>query len=103
MSDMPHTCQQLERIATMENNIKTIFKRMDEQLTITKAVYELTAEIKVTNERIENLTKAQNIIKDDLEELKATPRNRWNALIGVIISAIGSGIIVFLLTRLGMS
>ena len=69
--DGQRTCIQTERFGKMESDIKTIFKHIDEQLTITKAVYELAAEVRVMNERMENMTRAQQEMREDLDELKA--------------------------------
>ena len=88
---MPHYCLQQGAMAKMENEIKTISKHMDEQTRISNAVYELTAEVRVMNERMTTLTEAQAAMRADLEEMKATPKNRWNTLITGAISAIVGG------------
>lgn len=97
-----HHCLQQGTIAKMENEIKTILKRMDEQIRITNAVYDLTAEVRVMNERMTTLTEAQAAMRVDLEEMKATPKNRWNTLITGAISAIIGGIIAFVLFQIGL-
>ena len=38
-------CIKEKDLATLQSEVKAIFKRMDEQLGVTRAVYELTAEI----------------------------------------------------------
>ena len=100
--NMPHHCLQQGAMAKMENEIKTIFKRMDEQMRITNAVYELTAEVRVMNEKMATFSESQAAIKADLEELKSTPKNRWNTLITGALSAIVGGLIAFVLFQIGL-
>jgi hypothetical protein len=110
-------CKKEGDIAALKSDIKTIFKRMDEQLTITKAVYDLTAEIRVMNSRLETIEsgqrqlkedvdsvkvidsrlatieKGQIMIKEDVEEMKAKPGKRWDSMVGAIIAAVVSLIV----------
>ena len=107
-------------IAALHADIKGIFKRMDEQLTISKAVYDLVAEIKVMNIELKNLnTRIEALegtqketkmdlkkdiegIKSEVEELKAQPGRKWNSVISTVITALVSGLIAYLLFRLGL-
>jgi len=85
-----HACKRDGEIATLKTDIKTIVKRMDEQLSITRAVYDLAAEIRVMNNRLQTMEKGQIELKKDVEELKTKPAKRWDALIGAIITAVVS-------------
>lgn len=85
-----HNCKKEGDIAILKTDVKTIFKRMDEQLSITKAVYDLAAEIRVMNNRLQTMEKGQIELKKDVEELKTKPAKRWDALIGAIITAVVS-------------
>jgi len=86
-------CKHEGKIAALESNINTVFKRMDEQLTVTKAVYELAAEIKVMNQRLEAIEAEQKRSRKNFEELSAKPAKRWETLITAIITAV-VGIVV---------
>lgn len=81
-------CTKEGAIAGLQSDVKTIFKRMDEQLSITKAVYELTAEIRVMNNRLKTIENGQEQLKQDVEEMKAKPGKRWEVLIASAITAI---------------
>jgi len=85
-----HACKRDGEIATLKTDIKTIVKRMDEQLSITRAVYDLTSEIKVMNNRLATMEKGQADLKKDIDEIKAKPAKRWDALIGAIVTAVVS-------------
>ena len=85
-----HTCKRDVEIATLKTDINTIFKRMDELLSITKAVYDLTSEIKVMNNRLATMEKGQADLKKDIDEIKAKPAKRWDALIGASVTTVVS-------------
>ena len=97
-----HQCSQLGAIARLDSEIESIFKRLDEQLSISKAVYELAAEVKVMNERMTSIVKTQAEMRVDLEEMKSTPRNRWNQVVTGLIAAVVGGLITFLFVKLGL-
>ncbi|MDL2254574.1 hypothetical protein LJC49_11030 [Ruminococcaceae bacterium OttesenSCG-928-I18] len=98
-----HICQKQKELGQLQSDVKTIFKRIDEQMTITKAVYELAAEVKVMNERMETMAKAQQEMRDDLDELKSVPKGRWNSVVTTIITAAVAGLVAYVLLRLGLS
>ena len=85
-----HNCNKEGDLAILKTDVEIIFKRMDEQLSITKAVYDLAAEIRVMNNRLQTMEKGQIELKNDVEELKTKPAKRWDALIGAIITAVVS-------------
>ena len=86
----------------MQAEIKSIFKRMDEQLALSKAVYELAGEIKVMGERIKSLGEGQIRLQQDVEELKATPRRRMDTVIAAFIGAIATALVAYVFFRLGL-
>ena len=98
-----HICQKQKELGQLQSDVKTIFKRIDEQLTITRAVYELAAEVKVMNERMETMAKAQHEMRSDLDELKSVPKGRWNSAVTTLITALVGGLVAFVLFRLGLS
>jgi len=86
--DNNYVCSKEADIGGLKSDIKTIYKQMEKQLTITNAVYELTAEMRVTNSRLENIEHGQHQLKEDVDELKAKPGKRWDTLITAVITAI---------------
>jgi len=92
-------CSRERDLATLQSEVGAIFKRMDEQLTITRAVYDLAAELKVMNQSIDILSKGQDRLTHDVEELKAKPGRRWDSLIGALLAALASGLAGYILAR----
>ena len=90
-------------IAGLKSDVRTIFKRVDEQLALSKAVYELVAEIKVMNEKLQNLSDKQEAMSKELEALKAQPARRWEDIVKAVIASAISGLVVFVLAKIGLS
>jgi len=92
-------CIKEKDLATLQSEVKAIFKRMDEQLGVTRAVYELTAEIKVMNQSITTLATGQDQLKRDVEELKSKPGRKWENMTGAALIALITGVIGFALAK----
>lgn len=92
-------CKKEAEIAGMRTDIKTIYKRMDEQLSLTKAVYDLAAEIRVMNQRLETIESCQTQLKDDVEELRMAPSKRWNNVVMAIITALVAAVVAYFLGK----
>ena len=87
-------CTKERELATLRSEVSAIFHRMDEQLTIARAVYDLAADMKVARQSIDILTNGQEKIAQDVEELKSKPGRRWESItltsvITLISAAIG--------------
>ena len=103
MITIEHSCGKQADIAELKSDVKAIFKRIDEQVMLAKAVYDLVAEVKVMNVRLAGLALAQDQFKKDVDALKAYSGKKWEAMIRAAISAIVSGLIAYMLLRSGLS
>jgi hypothetical protein len=99
---MGEPCIKEGEIAGLQSDVKTIFKRMDEQLEITKAVYDLTSEIRVMNNTVKTIQGGQEQLKKDVEDLKSRPGKRWDLIVSGIIGAIITGLVAFIMVRAGL-
>ena len=96
-------------LATHSEQLKSIFKRLDEQSQLTQTVHKLATSIEllvakqeVTTEKVAETNKKLEAITHDVEEIKQKPAKRWDELVKIIISAIAGGILAYLLTRVGL-
>ena len=97
---MPEDTNRLyERIATLEESVRTLNRRDEEQTRLVESVARLAS-------AVENLAKGQNEIKCDLreyktntdkniDEIKSKPAKRWEAVIAAGIS----GVVAYLIGR----
>jgi len=96
----------IERVTTLERDLKTAFKKLNEHddaireiRSDQKILHEMNANIAVLAKSQEYQGKKIDTIEADIKDLKERPVKRWDALISVIITAIASGLIGFILSK----
>ena len=99
---MEHHCIQVAEVAGLKSDVKTIFKRMDDQMSMSNAISELTAELRVMNERITNMAADQKRTREEVEKLKGAPKKRWDGIIQTMISAVVGGLVAYVFVQLGL-
>lgn len=92
-----------ERAARHSEQIKTCFNQITDIKTMTECVHRLATSVetlaleqKSTKEKLDNLS-------DDVEEIKNKPARRWEEIVGKAIAALVGGLIVFALSKIGIS
>lgn len=63
-------CQQEAEIKVIQNNVKAIFKRLDEQMTLAKNVADLVAEVRVMGESLKHTIKLQEAQTKTMEKME---------------------------------
>ncbi len=96
----------IERVVTLEGSMKTAYRRMDDMesdieeiKSDNKVLHEMNKNIAVLANNYENQGKTIQRIECDVKELKEKPAKRWDALTAVIVTAIVSGLIGFILSK----
>lgn len=92
-----------ERATRHTEQIKTVFNQIAEVKGMTESVHKLATTVEVlaleqknTGEKIDKLT-------GEVDEIKEKPGKKWELVVTVAITAIVTGVVTFLLTRMGMS
>lgn len=85
-------------LARLEEQIKTIFNRLDEQKQMMESIHRLATSVellasaqKSTEKKVDGLTK-------EVEEIKYKPAKRWD----LIVTALITGVMAFLLAKFGI-
>lgn len=96
-----------ERITSLEGSMKTVYNRVDSVEdkvdTIEKKqdiMHEMNSNIKLIALNQENQGKEIVSIKTDVKELKEKPAKRWDTVTTIIITALVSGIIGFVISKI---
>lgn len=95
-------CTKQAEIAKLQSEVDAIFGRIDEQLSLTKAVYELIAEVREISVKLQVITDSQQLLKKEVDELKSTPKKRWDGIVQTALGAVVGGFIAFILMQLGI-
>lgn len=89
-------------IAEIKRDLKGVWKRIDEQMELTKSVNELTIKVETQGTELKNLVGTLTTLVEDIGEIKQKPAKRWEGLIAQIISILVAGVFAYLLARLGL-
>ena len=89
--------------AALHEQAKTIFSRLDKQDAIIESLRALTSTIGTLADSQARIEKKINGVKDDVDELKAKPAKRWEAVVGYVLSAVVGGIAMYILSQVGLN
>lgn len=78
-----------ERIEKLESKIDSMWDK----------VMEMVSDIAVIKTKVETMTRDTNDIKRDVDEIKSTPKNRWNTVINTIIGLLATGFVAYLIAQ----
>ena len=81
--DMTRLC---ERIATLEEAMNTLKKRVDGQDEIVKAVYEIANTTNALAKSLEQTNENIRLMRRDVDDLRLKPGKRWDTIIASAIS-----------------
>lgn len=84
-------------LAKHEENIKTIFHRLDSLESLALSVNDMALSVKEMTTIQAEQTKKIDKICGDVDTLKAKPEKRWETVIGCIITAVVTALITLLL------
>ncbi len=92
----------LREQARMSEQINGALKRIDEQTKLVESLRDVASSVKVLALEVQQTKEKVNSISDDIDELKSKPAKRWDSAVSLVITAIITGVITFLLTRAGL-
>lgn len=91
------------QIVRLEEQIKTLYNRVDEMGKLTETVHALALSVK-------ELATKQNTIMDkisdlsaDVDEMKVKPAKNWHNLIWIFVSAIAGAVIGYIIKMVGLN
>lgn len=88
--------------AAQHEQLKSVFSRLDKQDAIIESLRALTSTIGTLADSQARIEKKINNITADVDEMKAKPGKRWDAVVGYVLAAFVSGVAGFVLAALGM-
>ena len=90
------------RLATAEEQHKTLFNRLDRQEKMLDTVHKLALSV---SELAHNLSAVQTKVDglcEDVEEIKEKPGKRWEGLVEKVVFTIAGAVVTFALAKLGI-
>ena len=86
---MEQTIKTAERLATIEQDLKSMHRRMDNVEKLTECIHDMVTEIKAMRVDVNDVT-------DRVEEIEKKPVKRWESFITAIITGIAGLVIGYL-------
>lgn len=78
-------------IATLTEQIKAAFKRIDEQKMLTEAVSDLASSVKVMASEQKRMSEEQARQRADIDALRMQPAKRWETVVGQLLGLLVAG------------
>ncbi len=75
-------------VAGLGSDIKTVFKRLDEQQRLVETVHSLALSVEKMASKQEIMAVEQQRQRADIDALRMQPAKRWEALVGQVVSVL---------------
>lgn len=82
-----------ERLTALESSYKSLHKRLDHIEQLVESVQKMTLEMQHMREDLNEIT-------ENIENIKNKPAQLWETLITAVLSALGGGIVTFIVTKI---
>ena len=92
-----------ERATRHTEQIKTVFNQIAEVKGMAESVYKLATTVEVLALEQKNTCEKIDKLTGEVDEIKEKPGKKWESVVTVAITAIVTGVVTFLLTRMGLS
>lgn len=85
-----------ERLASMEQDLKSVHRRLDNLETLTKSVHDIASGLKGTQDDVAD-------IKNRVNDIETQPKKRYDAIVTGIITLLIGAVGGLVLAKLGLS
>ncbi len=91
-----------KQMAAAEEQHKTLFRRIEKAEELNESVHSLALSVQKLTDSLTNTNKTVTDLCTDVDELKAKPGKKWEALAMDVLKVIVGGVIGFVLVKLGI-
>ncbi len=91
-----------EEVASLKSELKSTWKRIDEQQKLSEAVHTLALSVRDLTNAQRNNTEAITALRRDVDELQQKPAKRWDSVVGVVITVITTAFVTYMVTKAGL-
>ncbi|MBQ8892569.1 MAG: hypothetical protein IJ068_06885 [Bacilli bacterium] len=94
--------EEIKQLTETTERSKSNSKRLDGLEKRVEDIHSLTISVKELATELKNMREDMNKIDDRVVEIEKKPSKKLDSIWGYIVSAVVSGLIVFIFTKLGM-
>lgn len=91
-----------ERVSRHTEQLKTAFNQISDVKSIAESVHKLATTVEILTIGQKSTTEKLDKISNEIEEIKDKPAKRWDSATTVVITAILTAVVTFLLTQIGL-
>lgn len=91
-----------KQMAAAEEQHKTLFRRIEKAEELNESVHSLALSVQKLTDSLTNTNKTVTDLCNDVDELKAKPGKKWEALAMDVLKVIVGGVIGFVLVKMGI-
>lgn len=91
-----------ERVVRQDEQIKTVFKKVDEIGDMVESVHKLATSMEILTREQQSTQKKIDNLTHEVEEIKEKPGKRWDTVVTVALTAIVTAVVTFALTQTGL-
>lgn len=91
-----------ERVTRHTEQLKTVFNQITETRKMADSVHDLATSVKLLTQGQTNIGEKVDNLSRDVDEIKNRPAKRWDSASTVVITAVITAIVAFILTQLGL-
>lgn len=91
-----------EDVAILKSEVKSTWKRIDEQHSLVDSVHKLALSIEKQSIILERHTESIEDIERKVEAIEAKPAKRWEGVLTQVIAVIVTAIVTFLVAKAGL-
>ena len=91
-----------ERTARHTEQIKTCFGQIGEVKGIAESVHKVATAVEVLAHDMRDTGSKVDKLAEDVEEIKDKPGKRWDSVVNLIITGVGSALIAWALAKAGI-
>lgn len=89
-------------IARLEEQIKTLYKRVDEVTKLTETVHSLALSVKELATKQNTIMDKLTSLSTDVDEIKDRPAKNWHNAVWIAVSAIIGAVVGYVLKAVGL-
>lgn len=92
-----------ERVAGHREQIKSCFTKLDDLGKLLESVHDLASSVKILANNYQMMDRKVDKIDKRISDIESKPSKRWETALTVVITAVVTAAVTFILSKIGLS
>lgn len=94
--------EELEKLVEVDQRAKSNSKRIDSLESKVEDIHEIASSIKVLASEMKTMREDVNEINNRLKQVEEKPAKRWEGLVKLVLTGVGTALIGYFLAKIGL-